>query len=94
MFRRVTSYQDANDFKDDVRLLLAPVKVGTEAFSWVAGKLETNINGLPMSPSSSDVQSRVLQAAAKHESQPSDTEEPQDPSQIVSGSDNVKISEA
>ncbi|XP_051147947.1 uncharacterized protein LOC127263055 isoform X2 [Andrographis paniculata] len=95
VFRRVASYQDSGDFTQDVRLLLSPVKLGGEAISWVAGKLETNINGLPMSPSSLDVQSRVLQAAAKHESQPSDGEDPQDPSsQMASGSDNVKVSEA
>lgn len=57
------------------RLLLTPVKYGGQAISWAAGKLETNRNGLPTIPSSSDVQSRVLQAAAKHESQPSDSEE-------------------
>lgn len=51
-----------------LRLLLAPVALGREAFSWAAGKLETN--GLPTAPSSSDVQSRVQQAAAKLQSQP------------------------
>lgn len=35
--------------------------------------------GLPTSPSSLDVQNRVLQAAAKHESQPSESEGNQDP---------------
>lgn len=62
------------------RLFLAPVTFGAQAFAWAAGKLETNGNGLPTSPSSSDVQNRVLQAAAKHESQPPDTEGVQDPS--------------
>ncbi|GFP97776.1 calcium sensing receptor chloroplastic, partial [Phtheirospermum japonicum] len=75
IYRRLVSYQDANDFKQDVRLLLAPVRLGGQAFSWAAGKIDTNRNGLPTSPSSSDVQSRVLQAAAKHESQPSDPKE-------------------
>ncbi|XP_042034318.1 uncharacterized protein LOC121780759 [Salvia splendens] len=50
--------------------LLEPVAFGGQAISWGAGKLETNRNGLPTSPSSSEVQSRVLQAAAKLESQP------------------------
>jgi hypothetical protein len=54
--------------------LLSPVRLGVQAFSWAAGKLENNRIGLPTSPSSSDVQNRVLQAAAKHESQPSETE--------------------
>ena len=62
------------------RRLLAPVTFGAQAFAWAAGKLETNGTGLPTSPSSTDVQNRVLQAAAKHESQPPDTEGVQDPS--------------
>ncbi|KAF3495919.1 hypothetical protein DY000_02056650 [Brassica cretica] len=53
------------------RMLFAPVKRGAQDFSWAAGQLETNGVGLPTSPSSSDVRSRVLQAAAKPESQPS-----------------------
>lgn len=73
--------------------MLAPVRRGGEAILWAAGKLETNRNGLPTSPSSADVQSRVLQAAAKHESQPSDSEEVQDSSR-VSGNENVDLSEA
>ncbi|KAI4344955.1 hypothetical protein L6164_012129 [Bauhinia variegata] len=71
---RVTSYENSKDLQQDVRLLLAPIRLGAQAFSWAAGKLESNGIGLPTSPSSSDVQNRVLQAAAKHESQPSDTE--------------------
>lgn len=54
--------------------LLLPVKFGAEAFAWAAGKLETNGMGLPTSPSSTDVQNRVLQAAARHESQPAEDE--------------------
>ncbi|KAF5192278.1 Rhodanese/Cell cycle control phosphatase superfamily protein [Thalictrum thalictroides] len=70
VYRRIASYDDSEDFKQDVRLLLGPFKVGANAFSWAAGKLEPNKIGLATSPSSTDVQSRVLQAAAKHESQP------------------------
>ncbi|CAJ2668195.1 unnamed protein product [Trifolium pratense] len=69
----------SEDLTQDARLLLAPVKLGGQAFSWAAGKLESNGIGLPTSPSSLDVQNRVLQAAAKHESQPSDSEGNQDP---------------
>lgn len=79
------------------RLLLVPVKLGGQAISWAAGKLETNRNGLPTIPSSSDVQSRVLQAAAKHESQPSDTEETKDPpSELAAAAtnENIDLSEA
>ncbi|XP_061369146.1 calcium sensing receptor, chloroplastic [Gastrolobium bilobum] len=79
IYLRVSSYEDSEDLNQDVRLLLAPVKLGAQAFSWAAGKLESNRIGLPTSPSSLDVQSRVLQAAAKHESQPSDSEVNQDP---------------
>ncbi|XP_075479600.1 uncharacterized protein LOC142520493 isoform X3 [Primulina tabacum] len=89
---RVGSYQDAEDVKKDVRFLLTPARLGGQTISWVAGKLETNRNGLPTSPSSSDVQSRVLQAAAKHESGP---EETQDSSPITaSGNVEVNASEA
>ncbi|KAG6585229.1 uncharacterized protein LOC111454168 [Cucurbita moschata] len=71
IYRRVSSYNDAEDLTKDIRLLLTPVSLGAQALSWAAGKVETNGVGLPTSPSSSDVQNRVLQAAAKHESQPS-----------------------
>ena len=77
------------------RLLLAPARLGGQAISWATGKLETNRNGLPTSPSSSDVQSRVLQAAAKHESQPSDSEDTENPSPEVTGpKENMDLSEA
>ncbi|KAI7729797.1 hypothetical protein M8C21_033803 [Ambrosia artemisiifolia] len=75
IYKRVASYEDSNDFNRDVRQLLVPVKLGGQAISWATGKLEPNRNGLPTSPSSVNVQNRVLQAAAKHESQP-DSEEP------------------
>ncbi|KAK2994112.1 hypothetical protein RJ640_003635, partial [Escallonia rubra] len=96
MYLRVASYEDSEDLKQDVRLLLVPAKLGGQAISWAAGKLETNRIGLPTSPSSSDVQSRVLQAAAKHESQPSDSEEtPDRPSEPTAPiRENVDLSEA
>lgn len=82
-------------------MLFAPVKRGAQDFSWAAGQLETNGVGLPTSPSSSDVRSRVLQAAAKHESQPSDdtSEGLQDASSSSSSSseealNNADVSEA
>ncbi|AEE79968.1 Rhodanese/Cell cycle control phosphatase superfamily protein [Arabidopsis thaliana] len=97
IYLRLSSYDDSEDFKQDVRLLLAPVKLGAQAFSWAAGKLETNGVGLPTSPSSSDVRSRVLQAAAKHESKPSDetSESLQDASSSPEEAlNNVDVSEA
>ncbi|CAN8243681.1 unnamed protein product [Cochlearia groenlandica] len=49
------------------------MKLGFRTSSWAAWKLETIGVGLPTSPSSTDVRSRLLQAAAaKHDSQPSD----------------------
>ncbi|VVB06289.1 unnamed protein product [Arabis nemorensis] len=99
IYQRLSSYNDSEDFKQDVRLLIAPVRLGAQAFSWAAGKLETNGVGLPTSPSSSDVRSRVLQAAAKHESQPSDeaSESLQDDASSSSPEEalnNVDVSEA
>ncbi|KAK6914468.1 hypothetical protein RJ641_021789 [Dillenia turbinata] len=97
VYRRIASYEDSEDFKKDVRLLLSPVRLGAQAVTWVAGKLETNGIGLPTSPSSSSaVQNRVLQAAAKHESQPSDSEEVQDqsPESTAPITKNVDLSEA
>lgn len=78
------------------RQLLVPVQLGGQAISWAAGKLESNGLGLSTSPSSSDVQSRVLQAAAKHESQPLDSElqDPSTESKTSSVPDNIDVSQA
>lgn len=97
IFWRVSSYEDSEDLKQDVRLLLTPVRYGGQAISWAAGKLETNRNGLPTIPSSTDVRSRVLQAAAKHESQPSDSEEETKdlaPELTPAPNENMDLSEA
>ncbi|KAJ6951998.1 hypothetical protein NC653_041230 [Populus alba x Populus x berolinensis] len=60
-----------------------------------AGKLENNRIGLPTSPSSSDVQNWVLQAAAKRESQPSETEVPNpSPESVTPLNEKVDLSEA
>ncbi|CAN1833606.1 Calcium sensing receptor, chloroplastic [Linum perenne] len=90
IYLRLATYETPEDLTEDVSLLLVPVKMGSKAISWAAEKLETNGNGLPTSPSSSDVQNRVLQAAAKHESQPSsETEGTQPPM-----NENADLSEA
>lgn len=97
IYSRLASYEDSEDFRKDVRLLLSPVTLGAQAVSRVVRKVEANGNGLPLSPSSSDVQSRVLQAAAKHESQPFDAEGSQDPlldSTTAVNELNVDVSEA
>lgn len=75
IYQRFSSYENSEDLKQDVRLLLAPVSFGAQAVSWAASKLEPNRIGLATSPSSTSVQDRVLKAAAKHESQPSDESE-------------------
>lgn len=72
------------------------MRLGAQALTWATGKLETNGIGLPTSPSSTDVQNRVLQAAAKHEAQPSDTTGIEDsfPEPTVTVNENVDLSEA
>ncbi|KAA3480089.1 calcium sensing receptor, chloroplastic-like [Gossypium australe] len=90
VYRRVSLYENAEDLKKDLTLLLGPAKVGAVAYSWIAGKLETNGIGLSTSPSSLDVQNRVLQAAAKLESQPSNAEDPS----IAPINEKVDLSEA
>ncbi|XP_038884939.1 uncharacterized protein LOC120075529 [Benincasa hispida] len=96
IYRRVASYENAEDLNKDFRLLFIPVSLGAQALSWAAGKLETNGIGLPTSPSSSDVQNRVLQAAAKHESQPSVDEGIQNrpPEATIPVSEGIDLSEA
>ncbi|KAL5229370.1 hypothetical protein ABZP36_017635 [Zizania latifolia] len=74
VYLRFSTYEGSEDLQQDLKLLLSPVRVGAEAFSWAAKKLEPNKIGLATSPSTKAVQDRVLQAAAKHESQPSDAE--------------------
>ncbi|KAK3162720.1 hypothetical protein QOZ80_1BG0092930 [Eleusine coracana subsp. coracana] len=75
IYVRFSTYEGSEDFEQDLQLLLSPVKVGAQAVSWAAKKIEPNKVGLPTSPSTTAVKDRVLQAAAKHESQPSDSEE-------------------
>ncbi|CAI0397028.1 unnamed protein product [Linum tenue] len=97
IYRRLATYETSEDLRKDASLLLVPVSLGTRAFSWAAEKLETNGIGLPTSPSSSAVQNRVLQAAAKHESQPSSSEVvegTQNPSPSSDVNENVDLSEA
>lgn len=46
--------------------------------AWTAEKLEPSKIALPTTPSSTEVQDRVMQAVAKHESQPSDQDDDKD----------------
>ncbi|XP_066307711.1 LOW QUALITY PROTEIN: calcium sensing receptor, chloroplastic [Miscanthus floridulus] len=75
IYLRFSTYERSEDLEQDLKLLLSPVRVGADAVSWAAKKIESNKVGLPTSPSTTAVKDRVLQAAAKHESQPSDAEE-------------------
>jgi hypothetical protein len=75
--------------------LLSLVRLGVQAFSWAAGKQENNRIGLPTSSSSSDVQNRMLQSDAKHESQPSETEvQNPSPESVTPLNEKVDLSEA
>ncbi|KAF3785276.1 hypothetical protein EJ110_NYTH28327 [Nymphaea thermarum] len=78
LYRRVSSYEDSEDLKEDVRLLLSPVRFGAQALAWTMTKLEPNKVGLPTSPSTTAVQNRVLQAAAKHGTLPLELEDAED----------------
>ncbi|KAI9377687.1 hypothetical protein POPTR_019G098950v4 [Populus trichocarpa] len=70
---------------------LASVRLGVQAFSCAAGKLENNRIGLPTSPSSSDVQNRGLKA----ESQPSETKvQNPSPESVTPLNEKVDLSEA
>ncbi|CAL4972673.1 unnamed protein product [Urochloa decumbens] len=75
IYSRFSTYESSEDLEQDLKLLLSPVQVGADALSWAAKKIEPNKVGLPTSPSTTAVKDRVLQAAAKHEAQPSDAEE-------------------
>ncbi|KAK8663594.1 hypothetical protein V6N13_083406 [Hibiscus sabdariffa] len=89
IYRQVSSYENSEDLEKDLRLLLVPARLGAQAYSWIAGKLGSNGIGLPTSPSSIDVQNRVLQAAAKLESLPSNAQDPSAPM-----NEKVDLSEA
>ncbi|KAG8078740.1 hypothetical protein GUJ93_ZPchr0007g5864 [Zizania palustris] len=84
IYLRFSTYEGSEDLLQDLKLLLSPVRVGAEALSWAAKKLEPNKIGLATSPSTTAVQDRVLQAAAKHGSQPSDAEESSSSDSLVS----------
>lgn len=87
IYLRLSSYEDSEDIKQDVGLVLGPFRLGGRAISWAIGKFDRRGDGLPtLPPCSSDVHSRVLQAAAKHESQPSE-----DPSSATMASPNGSV---
>ena len=66
---------------------MRPFAVAKEGIVWVAGQVEPNTLQLATSPSTSDVQDRVVQAAAKHgplPSEPPDQLESQDEIELPS----------
>ncbi|KAH0929344.1 hypothetical protein HID58_015071 [Brassica napus] len=47
-YERLSSYDDSEDFKRDVRLWFVPLKVGAQDLSCAAEKLERNGVGFPI----------------------------------------------
>ena len=74
--------------------MLRPFTVAKEGIVWVAGQVEPNTLQLATSPSTSDVQDRVVQAAAKHgplPSEPPDQIESQDEIELPSSADKPTL---
>lgn len=67
------------------RLLLRPFALATQGMVWAAGALEPSKLQLATSPSTSAVQDRVLQAAAKHGPLPSEYDQEQQEAQPPEG---------
>lgn len=86
IYSRINLYESAEDLKADLRALFSPFHSATQGILWIAGQMEPNKLKLATSPSTTAVQNRVLQAAAKHGSLPSDIEQTQD-SEPVSDTD-------
>ncbi|KAE8728106.1 ion channel CASTOR-like isoform X1 [Hibiscus syriacus] len=86
VYRRVSSYESPEDLKKDI----SPCQIWSSGVFMGFRKLETNGIGLPTSPSS-EVQIRVLQAAAKHESK--DSEDPSADA-VTPMNEKVDLSEA
>lgn len=78
IYSRINSYESAEDLKADLRALFSPFQSATQGILWIAGQMEPNKLKLATSPSTTAVQNRVLQAAAKHGSLPSEIEQTQD----------------
>lgn len=77
IYSRVNSYESAEDLKADLRALFNPFQSASQGILWFAGQMEPNKLKLATSPSTTAVQNRVLQAAAKHGSLPSELEQTQ-----------------
>ncbi|KAI5063379.1 hypothetical protein GOP47_0021926 [Adiantum capillus-veneris] len=77
LYMRLNSYESADDAKNDLKLLLRPFALATQGIVWAAGAMEPSKLQLATSPSTSAVQNRVLQAAAKHGPLPSEADQEQ-----------------
>lgn len=94
VYRRISSYENADDLKADIRALLSPFQWATQGTLRIAGKMQTRQFQLATSPSTTAVQNRVLQAAAKHGSISSELDQTQDQEPIINsatGSDNASV---
>lgn len=78
LYTYIKSYDTLDDAKNDLKLLLRPFSFATQGILWVAGMLEPSKLQLATSPSTSAVQDRVLQAAAKHGPVPSEYDQEQE----------------
>ncbi|KAH7279124.1 hypothetical protein KP509_37G006300 [Ceratopteris richardii] len=75
LYTRINSYENADDAKNDLKVLLRPFTLVTQGIIWAAGMMEPSKLQLATTPSTSAVQDRVLQAAARHGQLPSESEQ-------------------
>lgn len=94
IYSRVKTYESAEDLKADLRALFSPFGSATQGILWFAGQMEPNKLKLATSPSTTAVQNRVLQAAAKHGSLPSELEQTQDLESVNDSATEAELSDA
>ncbi|KAH9310824.1 hypothetical protein KI387_025859, partial [Taxus chinensis] len=94
VYERINSYENADDLKSDIRALFSPFRWATQGTLWIAGKVQPSQLQLATSPSTTAVQNRVLQAAAKHSSISPELEQTQDKEPVsdsATGTDNADV---
>lgn len=91
LYTRLNSYDTVDDAKNDLKLLLRPFALATQGIVWAAGGLEPSKLQLATSPSTSAVQDRVLQAAAKHGPLPSEYDQEQQEAQPSEGLNSKEL---
>lgn len=94
IYSRVKTYESAEDLKADLRYLFNSFGSATQGILWFAGQMEPNKLKLATSPSTTAVQNRVLQAAAKHGSLPSELEQIQDLEPVNDSATEAELSDA